>query len=137
MSRKQKANALREKTLANIASVAAMATAEERAAVEEIIAQAKDGKKQMIIAKLTPAMAALLFTKANDWNREWHPENSVELARRMTEGEWAWNGDSFGFYTTGNLSNGQHRLGAAVLAGLALEVPIVFGIALVWRCCKV
>jgi hypothetical protein len=116
-----------------IVAIAAQATAQERKMVEEIIARAKTGERGCVFYKLTPPMEALIFTEHNTRNREWRVEGAkscLEYTRRMQAGLWKYNGVGIGFYVTGALDDGQHRLSAAALAGHTLEVPISFGIEL-------
>lgn len=116
-----------------IIAVAATATPEERAAVEHIIARAMNAERSCGFYKLTPPMSALLFLDHNSRNRDWRvdgPKGCLELARRMREGLWKFNGVGIGFYVTGALDDGQHRLSASALSGHTLEVPVAFGVQL-------
>ena len=122
-----------ESTLDKIKGVAAQATAEEIAGVNEIITLAHEGNPVSKVFSISPAVSALLFLKNNGRNRAWRnlgPKSATEYARRMTSGQWLWNGESISFYVTGILSDGQHRLAAAALSGYTLVTPVVFGVTL-------
>jgi hypothetical protein len=113
-----------------IIAIAATATPEDRRAVDEIIARATAAEPSSDVYKLTPPMSALIFLNHNSRNRDWRVERSLEFSRRMQERFWKYNGLSIGFYATGVLDDGQHRLAAAALAGHTLHVPIAFGVQL-------
>ncbi|HZZ26117.1 MAG TPA: hypothetical protein VFE60_27780 [Roseiarcus sp.] len=113
-----------------IVAIAATATPEERAAVDEIIARATNAEPSSDVYKLTPPMSALIFLDHNSRNRDWRVERSLEFSRRMRERFWKYNGLSIGFYVTGVLDDGQHRLAGSALAGHTLHVPVAFGIQL-------
>lgn len=119
-----------ETLLTQIDAVAKTATAAEVAEVEKLIAHAREAKQGDAPYNITftPAMAGLLFTRHNKWNRVWEVKKIIEHARRMSGGAWKWNGEGFSFYTDGNVGNGQHRLGAAAIANYTLTVPVVFGV---------
>jgi hypothetical protein len=132
-SAKDKAQEVHDTTLDKIKSVAATATAEETATFNEIVALAKAGKCASKVFSLTPAVQALLFIKCNGHNRAWRntgPKSATEYARRMSSGQWKWNGESISFYVTALLSDGQHRLSGGALSDYTLVTPIVFGVAL-------
>lgn len=129
MSVRTKVNILTEAVFEKIEAIARTATAEEIAEVEKLVARAKSVQEEEFDkAKLTPAMAALLFVDHNRWNRQWMPNKVLELARRMKSGAWRRNGQGMGLYKTGLLSDAQHRLAAAALAGYTLVIPITLGI---------
>jgi hypothetical protein len=132
-SKPPKAKTLSEQAEETLRNVAATATAEDRKMVEKIITRAKAGQRGSEIFTLSPAACALLFLSANGHNRTWRatgPKSATEYARRMSEGQWKWNGETLGFYDTGNLSDGQHRLSGAALANYTLTTPIIFGVPL-------
>lgn len=116
-----------------IVAIAATATPEERDAVREIIARATNGERSCGFYKLTPPMSALIFLEHNPHNRDWRVEGvkgCLEYERRMRGRLWKYNGIGLGFYVTGALADGQHRLSGAALAEYTLEVPIAFGVQL-------
>jgi hypothetical protein len=129
----QAAKRAAEEAKTKLVAIAASAKPEERAEVEAIINRARTGKKGCEFHTLTPAMSAIIFLEYNPHNRDWRfagAKGSFEYARRMREGLWVYNGVGIGFYVTGMLDDGQHRLSAAALSGYTLEVPISFGIPL-------
>lgn len=111
-----------------IAAVAATATTDERAAVKTLIEKAKTTAYSAVLMTLSPAMCAILFLEHNPHNRDWRPLFSLDLARQIREGQWQWNNATLGFYTTGELQDGQHRLAAKALAGEPWESIVVFGV---------
>jgi hypothetical protein len=111
-----------------IREAAQKATPDDHELVDTIIARAKLGHKESDKYLLTPAACALLFLNHNPHNRDWSPNTSLELARRMKDGEWKWNSQSISFYADGNLSDGQHRLGAAALSEYLFETSVGFGV---------
>jgi hypothetical protein len=114
-----------------IKDVADRANADDKRRVNDIVAQARNGDFLSKVYTITPPMAAILFRDHNPHNRDWRAEGAkscTEYARRMTTGQWMKNNASIGFYTDGELEDGQHRLSAAALAGYTLEVAFVFGI---------
>jgi hypothetical protein len=111
-----------------IAAVAATASDTDKREVEAIITQAKTGDYQSEKSALTPGMAALLFIEHNPYNRDWKGSWSLELLRRMDEGQWEANGDTIRFYRDGAIADGQNRLAAIALFGKVVEVIIVYGL---------
>jgi hypothetical protein len=111
-------------------TIADAATASDIALVKEVQELAKAGERMTRLFSLTPAACALLFLDKNRHNRDLSIDTAQEYARRMTEGFWKPNNASIGFYVDGEISDGQHRLAGAALAGYALEnYVIVFGMA--------
>jgi hypothetical protein len=125
---KAKAKEARDALIEKITAISNMVTPQEREAVEKIVLRAKLGKRDSMTVSLAPAMCALLFRKANDWNRVWSAPKVLEYARRIHEKAWQWNGQGVSFYTTGNIGDGQHRLCAAALENYTWETVIVFGV---------
>jgi hypothetical protein len=116
-----------------IVAVATTATPEHRALVDEIVTRAIDAAPSCSFYKLPPQVSALIFLEHNSRNRDWRIDGGkgcLEYARRMRVNLWKYNGIGLGFYTTGALDDGQHRVSAAALAGYTLELPIAFGIQL-------
>jgi hypothetical protein len=111
-----------------VMAVAVKATEAERKAVSDLQAKAKGAKYGAEVVGITPAMAALIFLEANPANRDWQPTKTQEWARRMRDGLWRQNNQAPGFYTTGQLEDGQHRLAACALADYTWETLVVFGI---------
>jgi len=75
----------------------------------------------------TPAQCALIFIGHNSHNREWRPATSKEFARLMSTKQWLLNTASAGFYPDGQMSDCQHRMAAAALAGFTFTVIVGFG----------
>ena len=111
-----------------VMTVAVKATEAERKAVTDLISKSKGADYGAELFTITPAMAALIFLEANPSNRDWTPSKTLEWARRMTMGQWRQNNQPPGFYTTGQLEDGQHRLAACALANYTWTTLIVFGI---------
>ena len=111
-----------------IAAVAATASQTDRREVEQIVTQAKVGDYQSEKSAVTPGMAALLFIEHNPYNRDWKGAWSLELLRRMEEGQWEANGDTVRFYRDGVIADGQNRLGAIALFNKVVDVIIVYGL---------
>jgi hypothetical protein len=121
--------ALRKNTLDKIDAVAATATDEETAAVQKIVDTATGGDTSSCsIHELTPGMSALIFTKHNAFNRAWTADKVVEYGRRMSAGLWEYNGEGLSFYISGQVADGQHRLGGSALSGYTITAPIAFGV---------
>jgi hypothetical protein len=111
-----------------ITAVAAQATAADMELVDQIIARARAGKRDVAIYTVSPAAMALIWLRYNPHNRDTRPIWVREIARRMNSGAWVWNNEAAGFYTTGNLSDAGHRFAGGAIAGYTWTVAIVFGI---------
>jgi len=111
-----------------IQAVAAKATTADMTLVEELIAKARLGKRDLGIFVLSPVVLALLWLRHNPHNRDTRVSWVREIARRMATGQWQWNNEAMGFYTTGNMGDAGHRCAGGAIAGYTWEVPIVFGI---------
>lgn len=79
------------------------------------------------IEKITPEMAAR-YLESNRVNRSFRHVRAETLARAMTRGEWALNGDAIRFYENGDLADGQHRLSAIVETGVTIESFVIRGL---------
>lgn len=120
-----------DKMRADIMAVALKASDDDRAQVDDLIAEATQGEFTSKVVVITPPMAALLFLHHNDHNRDWRPEgakSTTEYARRMSNGQWRKNNASVGFYVDGKIEDGQHRLAAAAIALYTLQTVVSFGI---------
>lgn len=118
-----KAKAVEDKILA----VYTAASDADKAAVAELIKKAGEAGKDVSKETITPGMAAILFMDHNKQNREWSFAAALKNAKEITDGEWKWHNQGFGFLTTGMIGDGQHRLSGIALSGMAVEMPIVFG----------
>jgi hypothetical protein len=105
------------------------ATEADKTLAKEIVDLAKSANTVTIRQfSVSPATCALLFLERNKHNRDLSVPHVEELARRMTAGIWKNINATIGFYSDGEIGDGQHRLGAAALAGFTLiDYPFVFG----------
>lgn len=110
-----------------VVSAHAEATDEDRALVKSLVDQAKSGKRASIVVTLTPGAAASLFFDHNKQNRAWRAAVSEEYAIEINRGEWAFTNQGIGFLISGNVGDGQHRLGGIALSGKSVETPVTFG----------
>jgi hypothetical protein len=76
---------------------------------------------------ITPGRAAELLAH-NSVNRVLRDSKVRDYADRMTRGEWRLNGATITLDSDGSLIDGQHRLAAAVLAGVPLRAFMVTGL---------
>ena len=65
------------------------------------------------------------YLKGNQGNRRQRTLWVKELADRMLNGKWVYNGDAIRFSKEGRLLDGQHRLEAVVIAGISVPMRIV------------
>ena len=78
--------------------------------------------------KCTPEMARKWLTDCNSHNRPLKPRHVQSIASDIKSGRWIENGDTIGFSSSGRLVDGQHRLSAIVLSGLAVDLIVVRGL---------
>jgi hypothetical protein len=74
-----------------IVAVAATASDDDRRIVQKIYDEARKSDATRITGTpqmITPPMAVILFVSHNPHNRDWYPEWSLELARRMEDDQW-------------------------------------------------
>jgi hypothetical protein len=83
------------------------------------------GKPHLQIIRLEPWMAEQLLG-ANPKNRHMNVDQRKALAGAITRGEWTLNNDAIVIGVDGYLDNGQHRCGAVIEAGRAIDVPVMF-----------
>lgn len=76
------------------------------------------------IEVITPDMAKEYLTH-NIVNRKPNKGQVAYYARMMSEGKWMLNGESIVFDNKGNLSDGQHRLMAIMLAQVPIQSVVV------------
>ncbi len=80
------------------------------------------------IVNVTPAMAAeWLEPHINHSNRDLRQTWISFLAHEILKGRWKVTHQGIGFSSSGRLLDGQHRLSAIVLAGLAVDVMVTTG----------
>lgn len=84
-------------------------------------------RQQPAVETITPEMAEHLLT-ANRHNRNLRKAWVEKLAGMMSRGEWLLTGESVKLSEDGTLLDGQHRLAAAVAAGVAFETVVVRGL---------
>jgi hypothetical protein len=98
-----------------------------RVAKPKTIAMTSESGVAYSIETVTP-------TTAEEWlghntaNRRIRRNQVERFARDMEVGAWQENGEGICFATDGTLINGQHRLSALVLAGVALPMLVVRGL---------
>jgi hypothetical protein len=80
------------------------------------------------IERLTPDAAADLLD-ANTINRNIRQRRVDQYARDMQAGHWQPVGEPIAISDAGRLLNGQHRLIAIMQAGVAIELPVLRGVA--------
>lgn len=79
-------------------------------------------------AILHPDAAQLLLTKHNARNRGVKRHQKDFLKKQVEHGRFAYNGETIVIGDDRQVMNGQHRLTACVMAGLSIEVLMVFGV---------
>lgn len=77
---------------------------------------------------ITPEVARAILEDYNDGNRTHKPRALTRYAEDMRVGRWYLTGDTIKFSDRGLLRDGQHRLKACVVSGVALLTHVVFGI---------
>ena len=73
---------------------------------------------------VTPGMAQE-WLSGNTANRSISPDRVKAYARDMTSGFWVYNGETIKRTADGVIIDGQHRLEAIVLSGVAVEVEVI------------
>ena len=76
---------------------------------------------------ITPSLAVEWLAKNLNFRkkRQWWV---ADIARDITAGRYALNGETIKFNERGELIDGQHRLSAVVLAGVPIQSYVVFGV---------
>lgn len=77
---------------------------------------------------ITPDMAKWILDNCNVKNRPIRKNHLSDLVRVIKAGEWKRVGTGISFDSEGNLTDGQHRLTACVIAKKPIEVLLVFSI---------
>lgn len=80
-------------------------------------------KKEIV----TPDFARELLKK-NTMNRKMNPNRVAVYADEMTNGNWAYNGESIIIAKNGRVLDGQHRLHAVVESGVTVVFLIAYGV---------
>src|SRR3972149_7031007 len=78
------------------------------------------------IERVTPEKAAE-YLASNTNNRPLRELRTRTYAEAMKRGEWRVNNDAICFDVNGVLLNGQHRLNAVIIAGVAVDMTIMRG----------
>lgn len=81
----------------------------------------------MKVETITPEIAKV-YLEHNTNNRKENKGHVAFLAKQMSAGEWQMNGEAIVFDKDGNLSNGQHRLKACILANVPFTTAVVRGV---------
>lgn len=76
---------------------------------------------------ITPVMAIKMLDR-NKLNRPMRDNHVRFLAKQMQSGSWRETGDTIKFDSDGNLLDGQNRLRACTLTGIALKTYVAYGI---------
>lgn len=77
------------------------------------------------VEKITPAVAAVLFTECNGMNRDFSESKAMQWRNDMANGEWKLNHQGIAFYKNGHIADGQHRLAAVALSGVTIETLVM------------
>lgn len=80
------------------------------------------------VVVITPEMAAHCLERFNSHNRKLSPTTSERYGRDMAQGKWGLTGDTITFSSHCVLTNGQHRLQAAVASNSAFETVVISGV---------
>lgn len=78
--------------------------------------------------KIDPETAAI-WLKKNASNRKWRESASRALAAAIKRGEWILNGEAIKFSKDGYLLDGQHRLHAIIMSGIACQCLVIWGVS--------
>lgn len=87
----------------------------------------EQGKPGVAVLHITPEVARSILEK-NEENRKVSPTKAAQFASDMTEGRWAFNGESIVIADDGSLNDGQHRLVAVVTSGVAIDSVVAYGV---------
>jgi hypothetical protein len=121
---------LEKETNARLTAAYEAATTDDKARVHDLVRRAVGASYSTATVEFTPGTAAILFHDHNTQNRKWQYTWSLELERRMREGEWDLTNNAIGFSDGGSVIDGQHRFAAQALAGQVLVHTVVFGMLL-------
>lgn len=84
-------------------------------------------KTGTVVENITPSKAKELL-ETNVSNRSLRQTKVEQYAKDMKIGKWMHNGESIKISKTGKLLDGQHRLEACVLAGVAFKTDVSYGL---------
>lgn len=85
-------------------------------------------RPEITLETITPGRAREML-ELNTRNRRIKPEDVEYLAGCIERGEWVVNGETLKFLDSGQLGDGQHRLGAVMLSGVTIETLVVRGLS--------
>ncbi|MBM4289423.1 MAG: hypothetical protein FJ135_14985 [Deltaproteobacteria bacterium] len=77
---------------------------------------------------ITPEHALEILEKYKAANRPLSQVHVNRLAETMKKGEWLLNGEPIIFDKEGNLIDGQHRMWACAMSGVAITTLVVYGV---------
>ena len=103
----------------------------------ELVAQATESDKEFVeklrksgpigtVERLEPVHCALILG-VNDYNRRFSNAQFDILMGILARNEWKRTHQGMAFYDDGSLMDAQHRCGASVLSGIALDPIMVSG----------
>jgi hypothetical protein len=118
---------LTEKVNTRVLEAVAAATDEDRAAVADLIKHGRSGSREPRLVTMTPGLAAIIFTRHNGQNRDFRESKALGFADLMTKRRFAYNTQTIGFLTNGNLGDGQHRVLGQILSGTTQVWNVAFG----------
>lgn len=84
-------------------------------------------REQRVRMQISPEDAEWLLT-LNTSNRRVRDTKVEEYKHAMLSGQWIYNGDAIRISRTRTLLDGQHRLYAAALSGVSLDIDVVTGL---------
>jgi hypothetical protein len=105
---------------ADINAVYAKANADHKAMAAQLAASGEGFR----VTKIGAEVAAVIFRDLNKKNRDLSLSKIAQQRDAMQRGEWKLNHQGIAFYPDATLADGQHRMAATALSGLA-EVPFV------------
>jgi hypothetical protein len=118
---------LTEKVNTRVLEAVAAATDEDRVAAADLIQHARSGSREPRLVTMTPGMAAIIFTRHNGQNRDFRESKALGFADLMTKRRFAYNTQTIGFLTNGNLGDGQHRVLGQIMSGTTQIWNVAFG----------
>lgn len=80
-----------------------------------------------VLLTITPEQAVSILLNSNSHNRPLSACRVQDLKARLLRGEWKLNGETIIFAHDGTLMDGQHRLKACAVSGVAIETYVTFG----------
>ena len=88
-----------------------------------------NGKKiEARIVEITPEMAKAWLDATPSQFRTLNLERAKRIADHIRNGKWEFNGETIKINSKGEVTDGQHRLKACVLANIPIRSMVIFGI---------